>query len=151
MTEIWEDNNNKKFSIDLRDCEFNCKTITLPVIINFSESSEESLIQLRHLYISFLNMLYKYPYSKTGFENAPWEVVEKLNFVSKSFVNYLYFIGVKYYFVFSDAINMDSVNKTPFCSLLMSDIQTSIEKIDEELSQKGIHLFKYSTMDYDLD
>lgn len=141
MTEIWKNTDtNEEFKIKVTESYFGCDKVTLPVITNFSDCSEESLIQLRYILNSFISFVNAKKLSNVKMDSLSWQVVTSINFVAKLFVDYLKLIGENRFFDFSEFVNLSPNINTPYCEFVFSSAISAVEKIESELENKGLKL-----------
>jgi len=132
MIEYWSVE-KEVLKIDLLPIELNCKKITLPIIINPNENSELFLIQLRHLYVSYLDFVENLLGATGRIPNLTYNQIESLNAIAIIFYDYIESFNLKKYNLKNSKNydNMEPTQKTPFCEYLYDEIRIKTNEIDD--------------------
>lgn len=145
--QIWKSNDGDLIKVEVYEPVINCIELKLPVMPNYNDNSEQSIIQLKEIYDNYINFMLREINIKgedtigSKFELLPYTVVNKLNKMSDMLYDYLAAVGVhKFLPVYGTDINMDPMSSTPSCQYAFDAFKNARNKIDDFLSDRGLHI-----------
>ena len=146
---------NKTVKVDCPEFVFNVLSVRFPILPNFDETSELSLIKLYIIYKKCCESMGEIlqVYHTNSFETVPYCVVKRLNFAASLFLGFLCELEVQEYLPkkVSDAMNMDPSNETPLCQYFYEATKEQLEKLKVKLSDLDIEEIVYKAMDTDFN
>ena len=146
---------DKTVNIDCPEFIFNSWLVRFPVLPNFDESSEFSLIKLYIIYKRYCDFMSDvlHTYHTSSFESVSYCVVERLNSASSLFLGFLCELDVQEYLPkkVSDTLNMDPANKTPLCQYVYDAVKEELDKLKVKLKDLDIEETIYEPTDTDFD
>ena len=145
--QIWKSENGSDVKVEIYDTTVNCREICLPVMTNYSDDSEHSVIQLRDIYEKYINFMVEKVRIRDmnalgdQFELLPYTVVHKLNKLSEILYSYLLSVGVcRFLPEYPLMVNMDPMSSTPSCQYVFEGFKEALDKINSILSERGLYL-----------
>ena len=145
--QIWKSENGEDIKVEVYETTINCNEIHLPVMTNYSDDSEQSIIQLREIYDKYINFMLMEVRRKNDnalgdrFELLPYTIVDKLNKLSEILYNYLLAVGVcRFLPEHQIRVNIDPRSSTPQCQYMFEGFKEEFDKINSFLSNRGLYL-----------
>ena len=147
-SQTWKLDSGEEIELELYEITINCKEIRLPVMTNYDDISEMSVIQLRNIYekyITFMESTFKLnglSSSCERFDILPYVVIDELNKLSEILYNYLLSIGVRKFMpkYYKSAVNMDPMSSTPPCQYAFEEFKKALDNVDLFLKSRGLTL-----------
>ena len=117
-----------------------CNNLILPVLVDIKEDTEQSLIEIHHLYKAWADFFEKTLRSNKvlEFSNLPYTVVIKLNKLAQFLQNYLTTMGIVTYYPKCEWENMDPATSTPVCQYFYEALLERIKEVQDVLNKKGL-------------
>ena len=126
--------------VKIEECDFSGSHVTLPVLPNYEDTSEEAVVQLWYIVKKYVCFIEDLSHGHSKLETLPYCVIAKLNRQAGMLIEYFNGMGCMKFRPKIGWQDTDPAGTTPYCQYFYDSCKQLLFDIEEYLHSKGLKI-----------